>query len=233
MGRYGVPVNHEDKLATLMGLSLLVVDGLDALGAGFEPDDAEAYYYVWRTFGQLMGIHPPGRPDDASYLPPTLADARAFYTLYSERNYVGPTTFAPGSPAEAERANRAGYLLGQSHIRMLTHIVPLGRQLPFLSVFPRFYIRHLCGDAPPARVGIAPAPMHGLLRALLIGLPALWARLWNRVDPGVHRAISRWFLRGMIRRVYGNNLEYFSPYVREDLLMLVDPTLVARAAGRG
>ena len=217
-----VPVNFEDMLGTIIGFSLLVITGLERLGIPFDADDAEAYYYTWRTFAQLMGIHPPGRPNDASYLPPTLADAEAFYALYSQRNYVGPTTLDRGFDARAEAENPAGVALARSHVEMLTRLLPGGRRLPSLSVIPRFFVRQLCGDEATARVGVRPAPLHGLLEAILVRAPAWWVRRWGRMDRGIHAAITRWFLRGLVHHVYRGGVQYFVPYTTEDLLALVD-----------
>jgi hypothetical protein len=75
--RYGVPVNHEDMLATIMGFSLLLIDGIRRLRLPLADEEAEDLYYLWRTFAVLMGIHPEGRPQDDSLVPATLADAAA------------------------------------------------------------------------------------------------------------------------------------------------------------
>ena len=74
-----MPVNHEDMLATIMGFSWLLIDGVRRLDLPLGHDEAEDLYYLWRVFALLMGIHPPGRPHDDSLIPPTIADAAAFY----------------------------------------------------------------------------------------------------------------------------------------------------------
>jgi hypothetical protein len=58
--RFGSPVNHEDMLATIMGFSWLVIDGLRTLGAGLTPQEEEDFWQLWRTFARLMGIHASG-----------------------------------------------------------------------------------------------------------------------------------------------------------------------------
>ena len=58
--RFGVPVNHEDMLATIMAFSYLLVDGIRRLGLPLADAEAENLYYMWRVFAQVMGIHPAG-----------------------------------------------------------------------------------------------------------------------------------------------------------------------------
>ena len=56
--RFGVPVNHEDMLATIMAFSYLLVIGIERLGLPLSRTEAEDLYYLWRVFAVLMGIHP-------------------------------------------------------------------------------------------------------------------------------------------------------------------------------
>ena len=219
-----VPINLEDMLGTIIGFSLLVVDGLETLGMPLAPADAAAYYEVWRAFGVLMGIYPPGRPDDPGYMPPDLETARAFYAAYRRRNYVGPGRV--GEAAAARTANPAGYVLATSHAHMLGHLLRAATHTPFIpeawwTRVPRFYIRLLAGESAYARLGLPDDAVHGLLRILLRDLPRAWARLMGRTDPGVHSALSRWMLDAMVSEVYGRPIAYPVPDTIEDLRKLV------------
>ena len=72
---FGAPVNQEDRLATIMGFSYLLIDGIHRLGLPLQDEEAEDLYYLWHVFARLMGIRPEAGPHDASYIPPTIADA--------------------------------------------------------------------------------------------------------------------------------------------------------------
>ena len=88
--KFGVPVNHEDMLATIMAFSYLLIDGMRRLDLELQEAEAEDLYYAWRVFALLMGIHPDGRPHDDSLIPATLAEAAEFYASYVRRNNTMP-----------------------------------------------------------------------------------------------------------------------------------------------
>jgi len=45
-GKWGRPISKLDMLATIMGFSYLVVDGLKTLGVGMAEEEGEDYYYL-------------------------------------------------------------------------------------------------------------------------------------------------------------------------------------------
>ena len=231
-----VPVSQEDMLATVMAFSLLVVQGLERLRTPFAHDDAEAFYQVWRTFAVLMGIHPPGRPDDPSYVPATLAEADAFWQLYRRRHLAGPTRRTDGYVDRARRENAAGYALMSGHLHMLAHL--LHHELRWLGLgerawmqVPRFYLERMGGEEGAARLGVPPARAGWLLELVLEDAPRLWAALWRRVDPGIHAAASRRFLAALIGQVYGRPLVYPIPHTAADLQRFVMDAPGQRAPG--
>ena len=67
--QFGVPINIEDMLGTVMGFSYLVIVGLHQLKVELSEVEAEDYFYLWRIFAQMMGIHPEGQPDNSEYVP--------------------------------------------------------------------------------------------------------------------------------------------------------------------
>jgi hypothetical protein len=138
--RFGVPVNHEDMLATIMGFSWLLIDGVRRLDLPLADDEAEDLYYLWRVFALLMGIHPPGRPHDDSLIPPTLADAATFYQAYVRRN---DTT--------AER-NSYGVVLTQENLKMMTSMIWWPLRLIGLGWAPRIAMTDLLTPEELARV---------------------------------------------------------------------------------
>jgi len=75
---FGVPINQEDLLGTLMTFSWITLDGLDRLGVRLTPHEQQAYLDAWLAVGRLMGIDP-------DLLPGTVADARAVTALVERR----------------------------------------------------------------------------------------------------------------------------------------------------
>ncbi|GAB4038020.1 DUF5995 family protein [Spirosoma gilvum] len=53
---YGVPINQEDLVGTLLSFSVTILDGLDQLGVMLTPDERSAYMHLWSVVGAMMGI---------------------------------------------------------------------------------------------------------------------------------------------------------------------------------
>ena len=208
--RYGVPVNLEDMLGTIMGFSYLVVAGLEKLRIALDPEEAEDFYYLWRVAGLMMGIHPAGEPDSDAYMPPDLARAAVFYQSYSRRHYV--------TAAE----NPDGTALALADLEMIDQMLPqtwLRRR--GWKIVPRIFMEVLMGRQALRRVGIRPVRGFLLLRWLLVQLPALWIRLWHfvdRLDPTGrrHARLSQRFLQGLIVRGRGGEITFALPDTLEE-----------------
>jgi hypothetical protein len=151
---FGVPVNHEDMLATIMAFSYLVIEGIQRLGLHLSDAEAEDYYYLWRVYAQMMGIHPEGKPDDDSYIPATVEEAGAFYDAYVRRQDTGPAD------------NPYGLVLTQDNLDMMGDLIPKPLRLLGLGMAPRLAMSELMDPVEMARVGVQPLPGHGLLRAV-------------------------------------------------------------------
>jgi hypothetical protein len=151
--KFGVPVNHEDMLATIMGFSYLVIEGLQRLGLPLSGGEAEDFYYLWRVYAQMMGIHPEGRPDDDSYIPATVAEAGEFYASYVRRQDTGPAE------------NPYGLVLTQDNLAMMRDLIPKPLRL-VLGLTPRLAMSELMTPEEMARVGVRPVAGHGVLRAV-------------------------------------------------------------------
>ena len=201
--RFGVPVNHEDMLATIMGFSWLLIDGVRRLDLPLADDEAEDLYYLWRVFALLMGIHPPGRPHDDSLIPPTLADAATFYDAYVRRNDTA-----------AER-NPYGVVLTQENLKMMTSMIWWPLRLIGLGWAPRIAMTDLLTPEELARVGIAPLIGHALIKAGL----AQMLRLGR--DVGLHTSftarLSRLVLQGMVDVDRRGEVPFSIPMSQEDL----------------
>jgi hypothetical protein len=201
--RFGVPVNHEDMLATIMGFSWLLIDGVRRLDLPLAARDAEDLYYLWQVFALLMGITPAGRPHDVSLIPPTLADAATFYDAYVRRN---DTT--------AER-NPYGVALTRENLRMMTAMIWWPLRLIGFGWAPRIAMTELLTPEELARVGVTPLVGHGALEAGL----ALVLRLGR--DVGVHTSfaarLSRLVLQGMVDLDRRGEVPFSIPMSQEDL----------------
>lgn len=211
----GVPVNVEDMLATVMGFSLLVIDGLHHLDIGLSETDADDYYYLWRVFAQLVGLHPSGDPHSGAYVPANLTEARRFYQAYARRHFV-----------QAD-ANPDGVHLARTHLQMMCDLLPrttFGRL--GMEHVPRIYMQILNGPEAMRRIGIAPVRGFRLATWMLRYLPRLWSLLWSDadrvLDPSahVHENLSRLFFERLIDRRYGRPVTFLLPEDIEDMRKL-------------
>lgn len=214
---FGAPVNLEDMLGTVMGFSLLVVEGLRRLEVGLSDREAEDYFYLWRVFAQMMGIHPEGEPDSDAWVPASLAEAETFYSAFRRRHFT------------AAADNPEGVALAGASLQLLNDLLP---QTPLrrlgLKIVPRIYMADLIGRVGCARVGIAPVPLLFLTKWLLRQGPMLWTRLWgvaDRFDPSreFHENVGRLFFEGLITREFGGEVAFRIPDELAELRGLVDP----------
>ena len=201
---YGVPVNQEDMLATIMGFSYLVIEGLRQLQAKLSRREEEDLYYMWRVFAELMGIDPDAIPEDVD-------DAAEFYQAYARRHFV------------AAVANPAGVKLAAADLRMMQQMMPRTLRWLGLTVIPRIYLNDLLGPEGCARVGIARVRGYPLLKWLLRHLPMLWMqswKAWDAGDPAMHEALSQLVFQGMIHREYDGAVTFTLPKTLADLQQL-------------
>ena len=110
--QYGVPVNQEDMLGTVMGFSYLVIEGMRTLNAGLTRNEEEDFFYLWRIFALMMGIHPPDKPDSFEHIPENVDDAAAFYNAYRRRHYVAADK-NPDGWRSAPRISRCSPILSR------------------------------------------------------------------------------------------------------------------------
>ena len=203
--QYGVPINLEDMLGTVMGFSYLVITGIQQLKIGLSDDQAEDLYYLWRVFAQMMGIHPKGQPDSSEYVPRNLAEAQLFYDSYRRRHYVHALD------------NQEGVRLAASNLQMMNDLLP---QTPLrrlgLRLLPRIYMEELIGREGCERIGIEPVRFLFMTKWLLKTFPPVWSRLWSvvdRVDPSdhLHENMSRVFFQGLINRELNGEVTFQIP----------------------
>jgi hypothetical protein len=222
-----VVVSQTDMLATIIAFSLLVVEGLDTLEVPMSDEEAEGFWHLWRVFAVLKGIHPPGQPFDGSWVPSTLAEAKAFWRCYRSLYLTGPTTWSNGWATQAREQNPAGYALTSAHLRMIASLLKgTFRYLPvresqWLSL-ARWFVIRLGGEEGAARVGVPPVHLGAFTRGLVEHLPRRWERLLDRIDPGIHVAMSRYALSRMVGQVYGERVVFPVPQTVKDLQRFVE-----------
>jgi hypothetical protein len=213
----GVPVNLEDMLGTIMGLSILVIDGVPTLFAALPAPDAEDYYYLWRAFAVAMGIHPPGAVRTGEWVPANLAEAREFYASYEQRHYEHDPALNPDGEA-----------LARENLAMINALVPRLLRDVGLANAPLMFVTELIGAEGCRRVGIAPANT-GAFRYRAVRLfmksVARFVALLDRIDPHgrLHPTLSRLVLQDMISRQYGGIVTFRIPESLKQVEALVNP----------
>jgi len=201
--QFGTPINHEDMLATIMGFSYLLIDGMRRLGVALEADAASDLYYVWRTFALLMGIHPDGRCEDDSYIPTNLDEAAEFYASYVRRN---------NTPADR---NRYGVLLTQDNLKMMEGLLPsLPRRLG-LRFAPMISMTDLLTAEELARVGMKPLVGHRLIKMVLGTALKIGTRAEGRTPFSTD--LARVLLQGMVDADRRGEVSFAIPLTRLDL----------------
>jgi hypothetical protein len=69
--KFGLPINQEDMVYTLMTFSYVVIEGFRIMGYDMTPAERDGYVHCWNVVGYLMGIREellPERFDDAAEL---------------------------------------------------------------------------------------------------------------------------------------------------------------------
>jgi hypothetical protein len=205
IARYGSPVNHEDMLATLMGFSYLVIDGLKKLDLGLTEEEAEDYYYLWRVYALLMGIHPPGAPFDDSLVPRTVEDAAQFYASYARRHFTGP------------EENPSGVLLTQENLEMMVSMLPRPLQHTELHLAPQMVMTEVMGAEAMARVGVGPLAGHEHLRKSFHLCLSAEQGLAGGAPCGLVELLSRHLFSKMIDSSRGGPVQFIVPGSVQDL----------------
>jgi hypothetical protein len=202
--RYGIPVNQEDMLGTVMGFSYLVIEGMRTLKAGLTTQEEEDFLYLWRVFAQMMGIHPPDKPESFEFIPDNVEDAKAFYEAYRRRHYV------------AADKNPDGVTLGHANLKMLKHFVPRILRLFGFGALPRLYMLELMGSKQCSLISIRQARGYGFVKWLLFALVRLWHPI-EHIRTKRHERIGAMIFQEMIDKAYGGEVTFTIPLSIGDL----------------
>ncbi len=127
---WGLPINQEDLLETLLTFTEIVFEVFDKTGVHYDDEDAEAYLHTWSYIGYLLGVRPDLLPLARDDTRPLMADVR--------RRQFG--------------SSDAGRALTTALLEQGSQMAPPGlRGLPATTV--RFYV----GDATADLLGVPPA----------------------------------------------------------------------------
>ncbi|HTY58265.1 MAG TPA: oxygenase MpaB family protein [Bacteroidota bacterium] len=206
--KYGVPVNLEDMLVTIMGFSYILVMGYRTLNVGLTPAQEEDCFYLWRVYAQMMGIHPAKHPESDAYLPTSIEDAALFYEAYKRRHYVMP------------HENPDGPALAAADLRMLRRRIPLVLRMLGFGVIPHIYMRELMGDEACARIGIGPVRGRKLLTWLVMHVHAV-LRPFEKADPSGLGRMGEILFQDMITKAYNGDVTFTVPTTMKDLKDIV------------
>lgn len=128
---YGLPVNQEDTIGTLLTFSAVILDGLRKMGFSITTADADAYIHAWNVVGHLSGVHP-------ALLPASAADAMTLLLSIQRRQLA---------------ASPEGAQLARSLVEMLQEST---RGTPFANM-PINTMRFFMGDEIADMLDIPPA----------------------------------------------------------------------------
>jgi hypothetical protein len=53
---YGVPINQQDLVGTLLSFGVVIIDGLKQLDIELTPEESEAYLHLWKVVGHMIGV---------------------------------------------------------------------------------------------------------------------------------------------------------------------------------
>ena len=127
---WGLPVNQEDLLGTLLTFTTAVFLGLDRLGIPYDPGAADAYLHTWCVVGHLLGIEP-------ELLPIDRRQGEELMATIARRHH---------------RSSPAGHRLTEALLAHMETSMPLGmRKLP-RTLVRRLLPGEVAGllDVPPA-----------------------------------------------------------------------------------
>lgn len=125
---WGVPINQEDLLGTLMTFTVTIFESLPKLGVRFDEAGAAAYLHSWNIVGHLLGI----RPD---LLPVDMASASALSAAIRRRQ---------------QAASPEGVEMTAALVDMAASFV----RPRVLSGFPHTAMRYLAGDGVADMLGL-------------------------------------------------------------------------------
>ena len=205
--QFGTPLSQLDLVFTLMTFSVLVIDGVDRLGATWTEQQAADFFYLWQVYGHLIGIEP-------EFMPQDIREGRDFCRAY-EREFT-----------DAAR-NEAGVRLTRADLKMLRQLMPTWLKWLGFRPAPKIYLIRMLGKEAALRVGVKGHPGSVLLQWIVLEFPAFLQRFLRSLplERGLHTWLSRVFFTGLIDSGRGGEVKFSVPTSLQELrrLDLADP----------
>jgi hypothetical protein len=193
---WGVPINQEDLVGTLMTFTVVPFESLRRFGVKLSDRDAEDYLHAWNVVGYLLGI----RED---LLPIGLSSANELWAKIQRRHW---------------RHSPEGVEMTEALVRQLQSQLPaiLGRRI--FHPLPASLIRYLVGDEVSNMLGVGPSGRLEkvfLRRARRVMSGSFLARGHNPVSSWLSRWMSRRMFQAFLQAERGGSRASFS--LPEDL----------------
>ena len=205
--QFGTPLSQLDLVFTLMTFSVLVIDGVNRLGATWTEQQAADYFYLWQVYGHLIGIEP-------EFMPRDIQEGREFCRAY-EPEFT-----------DAAR-NEAGVRLTKADLKMLRRLMPTWLKWLGFRPAPKIYLIRMLGKEAALRVGVKGHPGSVLLQWIVLEFPAFLQRFLRSLplERGLHTWLSRVFFTGLIDSGRGGEVKFSVPTSLQELrrLDLADP----------
>lgn len=134
---WGLPVNQEDLVGTLMSFSVTIPQGLARLGVDLPAEDRDAFFHIWRVIGHILGV-------DERLNPVTYEDGEALLATILRRQ---------------QRPSEAGTRLTKSVLDFIGSCLP---GPAFAGVGPSL-VRHLAGDPTADLLSVPAADLTSML----------------------------------------------------------------------
>jgi hypothetical protein len=191
-GEWGVPINQQDMLATILQFSVAYAYGVRALGVVLSRRERDALIHLWRYVGFVMGV----RQD---LMPATFDEAASLYRLLAQTQ-TGPDEDSRALMAALLRVPRERRHGRREEIRGKIEAGFLGG-----------YVRHVLGDVAADLLGVpddrwkyAPSLVAPVIRALeMVRATVPGTREWAiRAGRGIAKA--------HVERMLGGKLPTFS-----------------------
>ncbi|WP_053406265.1 oxygenase MpaB family protein [Persicobacter sp. CCB-QB2] len=131
---FGMPINQEDMLGTLLSFSVFPLMGLEQLGIALKDEEVEAYLHVWKVVGHLMGVQP-------ELIPHT----------YQEGKRTGMSILQ-----DQRLASKAGEVLTKSLIEFFEYVIPGN----ILDDVPAILIEFFIGKELSKAINLQVEPHH-------------------------------------------------------------------------
>jgi hypothetical protein len=191
-GEWGVPINQQDMLATILQFSVAYAYGVRALGVVLSPRERDALIHLWRYVGYVMGV----RQD---LMPATFDEAASLYRLLAQTQ-MGPDDDSRALMAALLRVPHEKREGRREEIRGKIEAGFLGG-----------YVRHVLGDVAADLLGVpddgwkyAPSLVAPVIRGLeMVRAAVPGGREWAiRAGRGIATA--------HVERMLGGNAATFS-----------------------